>query len=75
MIDPVDFADDLAELDKFCERRSRGIPPDRWTTTEGLHKVARAAQTLYAIAYASAEAAVKAEYRRGLEAMKMEGES
>lgn len=74
MIDLTDFQDDLAELNKFCERRDRGIPPDRWTTTEGLHKVARAAQTLYAIAYFSAESCANETYKRGLEAMKMDGE-
>lgn len=60
--------------EKFCERAERGLPPDRWATTAEMHKVARAYQALYALAWGIAKASAEQEYKRGLESIRMENE-
>lgn len=69
-----DDIDALHVADKFCERASRGIPPDRWATTRDMPKVARAITVLYALAWSTCTAAAKAEYEAGLRSMQMDGE-
>jgi len=64
----------FAVAEKFCERAARGLPPDRWATTNDLRKIARAYETLYAIAWGIASAAGKQEYLRGINSMRMDGE-
>lgn len=64
----------LQFADKFCERASRGIPPDRWATTREMHKVARAIQILYAMAYVSCADTARAQYEAGLRSMRLDGE-
>lgn len=74
MIDLKDFEEDYAEALKYCERRERGIPEDRWTTTKGQHQVARAIENLSWLVLFYSTQAARETYLRGLEAMKMEGE-
>lgn len=81
MIDLSDWQEEYAaalkEGDHYCKARAKGIPEDRWTTTEGQHKIARLIEMQTAILYAQAHEILRlqeAEVQRGLEAMKMEGE-
>ena len=64
----------LRTADKFCERAERGLPPDRWATTQDMHKIARAITVLYAMAWANCSAAAQAQYEAGLRSIRMEGE-
>ena len=67
---PDDF-DALETGLKFCERRRRGIPPDRWATTEELNRVAIALEM--AICGWAGEA--RARYEGQLSSMRMVGET
>jgi hypothetical protein len=81
MIDLSDWRDEYeaaqAEADHFCKARAKGIPEDRWTTTEGQHKVARFIEMQNALVWLFAkenERLTRECYEKGLEAMKMAGE-
>ena len=72
-----DFSTNHAAADKFVERAARGLPPDRWATTDAMHKVAKAYETLWYLFIAAgeeAEALRRAEFQKGVDAMKMAGE-
>lgn len=71
------FSDNHAAAEKFCERANRGLPPDRWATTEGLRRIAKAYETLWYHFIALGEDAEKlrrVEFQKGVDAMKMHGE-
>jgi len=55
---------------EFCRRRRKGLPPDRWATTEDMHKVARALE----MALAGWAGEAKARYDAQLASMRMDGE-
>lgn len=67
MIDLQDFPEEyqaaLKAADKACERAGRGLPPDRWATTEQMVAIfTRAIPALYAMPFQSAAEAYKAGY-------------
>lgn len=83
MIDPADFPEiqeAIGFADKASERAARGLPTDRYATSDQLRAIfLTAIPALYAFPFMAAQEAYRkgfedARKQAGLEAMKMEGE-
>lgn len=71
------FTDNHTAADDFCRRADKGLPPDRWATTNDMHKVAKAYETLWYLWISEMEKNAqlqKQAYEAGLRSIRMEGE-